>query len=146
MTRTRALILMALSIALITFMVTTGHRDLRLMIGRVTTTARVTAVHQPPRGRIRESDIEVTYEFLDRSGVWRTGTDALPPAAGRPEAGRIDVAYSARDPSVSRIASQVSVTPVTALLMGVVLFAQSLYAILRAGRASTRQQRPPSLP
>jgi hypothetical protein len=91
--------------------------------------------HQPPPGRIRESDIEVWYDYLDESNERYSGHDILPPAKPPPAHGEIRIVHSTRDPSISRIASQHSYTPLSGLFVGGSILITALVGFFR-GRVS----------
>jgi Protein of unknown function (DUF3592) len=130
----RLLLVAGIAVGLIAFMLAIGHRDLLLAFNTQMTEGRITEVHQPPPGAIRTSDYRVWYEFEAESELVYTGEDVLPPKHPPPEDGRILVVYSRRDPSVSRIASQLSGTPVAGILLGACLLLWSIVQFIRLWR------------
>jgi len=131
---TRYLIVVGVCLGVIGFMSWWGRKDLRLATGHLLTQGRVVRVHQPPPGRVRASDYQVEYQFEDEAGTIWSGSDVLPPRSPPPGAGEIEVAYRPSDPSVSRIASQVSGTPVVAVVFGVSTIAWATIRFLRGRR------------
>jgi len=135
MSRVRAAIVMAIGIALIIFMIMTDSGDLLLILGRVQASAMITQIHQPPPGRFRESDYDVTYDFVDDAGVHHIAKDLVPPAFPPGQVGGfVEIAYSRHYPSVSRIASQVSSTPIGGVLMGLIFMMMGISMLFRASR------------
>ena len=92
---------------------------------------------QPPAGWIRDSDYQVHYEFSDESGVVHSGRDVLPPAKPPPEE-KIEILYWLSDPSVSRIASQRSGTPLAGILFGVGTILWVTIRFIRERREASR--------
>lgn len=132
----RFLFVAGIGAGLIAFWIMTFGRDLLLTFDKQTTEGRITRIHQPPPGAVREADYQVWYEFKSESGFVYSGEDELPPAAPPREDRGILVVYSRRDPSVSRIASQLSSTPVAGVLLGAVLLLWSVVQLVRTRRRS----------
>ena len=135
MSGTRYLIVVGLCLGLIGFMGWRGRADLKLATGRRVAQGRVVRVRQPPPGWVRASDYRVDYEFEDEAGKTWSGSDVLPPREPPPEDGGVEVAYRPGDPSVSRIASRVSDTPVAGVVFGVGTIAWATIRFLRGRRA-----------
>src|SRR5207302_7439215 len=99
------------------------HRD---------TFARVTAVNQLHGA----ASCDVQYEFTDETGQSRTGSEELHPG-DVPPADWVEIVYSAREPSVSRISyhfSQVPLIFMIALASGCFCFALAFLGSLRTYR------------
>src|SRR4051794_26780401 len=69
-----------------------GWRQAALYALGRTTTGFITKTYQPPPGRFRASDIEITYTFRDDSGRFHSGKDVLPPAYP-PQSNSIAIRY-----------------------------------------------------
>jgi hypothetical protein len=104
---------------LIALMIAIGYRDLVLTFDGSTVVGQITRTRKPPPGAFRDSDYELSYEFKDASGQTHPGEDVLPSAKSLPGDGKVMIVYCSRDPSISRIASQLSGTPVFGVVFGV---------------------------
>lgn len=129
----RLLFVAATAAGLIVFMLSLGRHDLLLAFDKQTSAGRITAIRSPTPGGIRMSDYHITYEFTD-SGLVYSGEDVLPPKHPPPQDGKILIVYSRRDPSVSRIASQLSGTLIAGILFGVGLLLWSVVQFVRLHR------------
>lgn len=115
----RLLLLALIGMGSIAFMFFVGRPDLIIILDKQMSEGRITAIRPPVPGFIRKSDYQITYEFETNAGFVCVGEDELPSKHPPPENGRIVIAYSRRDPSVSRIASQLSDTPLSGILFGI---------------------------
>ena len=129
--RVKPLLMIILAVALIAFMLKLGYRDLVLTYDGDYAEGRITNVEQPAPGFLGVSDFHIQYEFEIPSGALYKGEDETPGAFPPPEDGRIDVAYSEHDPSISRIAGLVSSTPIAGILMGGGLLVGSMFQMFR---------------
>jgi hypothetical protein len=120
--------------ALIIIMIMLGYRDLIITFDKRIARGRITRIHQPPPSVPRASDYQVWYEFTDDQELVHTGEDMLPPAKAPSDDERIMVVYSGRYPSVSRIASELSGTPLAGLVLGVGLLLWSVVQFVRTRR------------
>jgi hypothetical protein len=127
----RFLLLTATGLGLIAFMFAKGRRDIVLTFDREVVQGQIVRVHEHPSG------FQVRYEFTDFSGGLHTGEDEVP-LARPPKEGAIDIAYSRRDSSVSRIASQVSTTPISGVVIAVGVLCTAVVQFVRA-RSGSRQ-------
>lgn len=96
--------------------VITGFDDLALLAFGVGAEAHVVSAEQMPGFLRRQGDWRITYEFRTDAGVWRD-TDVLPPALMSAGLRSIAIEYVRWRPSMSRIESQVSGTPVLAAVI-----------------------------
>jgi len=148
----RFLLLVVTGLGLIGMMFLFGYRDLVLFFDRDFCHGLILSVHQPPSSGPRPSDFEVRYEFADESGAIHVGEDQVPPAHPPPMEGPIDVVYCRREPSISRIASQVSGTPIAGVILGISVLVANTVQFVRSRRGriaavnSAAPERVPSAP
>jgi len=89
--------------------VAVGYRDLLLTFGSRLATGRVVSTEWLPSDT-REVAYDVQYEFKDEAGTVCQGTDRLPLEERVVANGRIEILYCPWAPSVSRIASEFTLT------------------------------------
>ncbi len=111
-------------------LVTMSYRDLILLPFGETTDAVVIELQQGPPVLRREGDWKLRYSFEHAAKTYQ-GEDTLPPAKVDPEIKSVTVSYWPRSPEVSRVASQVSWTPVRALVILLLFLGGSNYYWLK---------------
>jgi hypothetical protein len=117
-----------------------SYRSLALTFDHQTTLGWIIHAHQPPPSFVRASDYEVQYEFADDQGIVYSGRDVLPPAKPPPKDGRIEIVYSHRDPSISRIESQWSGTALNGVVFGIGIVVWSTFQFARGRRPAATKQ------
>lgn len=110
-----ALVILAIPVVIIFF----GYADILLLPFGVEADATVVAATQQREFLGREGDWRIEYTFNAESREWKD-SDVLPPAKMEPGLARVTIRYFRWWPSISRIDSQVSRTPVIALIMLIV--------------------------
>ncbi len=95
-----------------------GWKDIVLLAYGKTVQANVISAQQGKPIFRRDGDWTITYAFHS-TGQKFSGSDTLPPAL-KADTASIEIKYCPKFPAISRIASQVSGTPISALVILVI--------------------------
>jgi hypothetical protein len=104
-----------------------GHRDVILRFSGVTAEAWIETVDLPEDGH---GEHTITYCFADAKGqAWR-GQDVIPRTLLSPKLEEVAISYWERDPTVSRVTSQISDAPLLGFVMGGLFILSWLYSLV----------------